>query len=193
MSFRCTVDHARRGPARSLHRSGRMARHCAPRRHSGNRAGTLDRAGGRASHPIHATRLARLVPAQARGAHNARDYGARSCSMTTAYRDSARPRGLLRKGARMAPYAVLEQLVSNAAVEHARALFLEYQASLNVDLCFQNFARELEQLPGDCAPPLGRLYLAWAGQEAAGCVALRPLPDHTAEMKRLYVRPPHRG
>jgi putative acetyltransferase len=78
-----------------------------------------------------------------------------------------------------------------------RELVKEYAASLNVDLCFQDFDAELASLPGQYAEPRGALRVALSNGELAGCCALRPL-DHVdyanaCEMKRLFVRPRFRG
>lgn len=80
-----------------------------------------------------------------------------------------------------------------ADVATARILFEEYQQSLGFSLCFQNFDAELAGLPGAYAPPAGRLLLAFAGAEPAGCVALRKIGEEICEMKRLWVRPAFRG
>ncbi|MHB1134884.1 MAG: GNAT family N-acetyltransferase [Chloroflexota bacterium] len=88
---------------------------------------------------------------------------------------------------------VLVEAYDAAALETVRALFGEYAASLDFDLCFQGFSAELAGLPGDYAPPDGRLFLALARGRPLGCVALRRLDATTAEMKRLFVRRGARG
>ncbi len=94
------------------------------------------------------------------------------------------------------------QAQSPEDMTQARALFQEYAKWLNVDLCFQGFDAELAGLPGDYAPPFGRLLLAGTHGVAFGCIALRPLDAGTrastaapriGEVKRLYVQPEQRG
>ena len=78
-------------------------------------------------------------------------------------------------------------------IENARSLFKEYAAWLEIDLCFQNFEKELSELPGDYAPPGGRLLLASVNKTLAGCIALKKIGEGVCEMKRLFVRPEFRG
>src|SRR2546430_15563363 len=85
------------------------------------------------------------------------------------------------------------QAESPLQVSQARELFLEYAQSLGFSLCFQNFDKELEELPGDYTPPEGRLLLAEYESQLAGCVALHKLEPGICEMKRLYLRPEFRG
>lgn len=85
------------------------------------------------------------------------------------------------------------QALSVAQIVQTRELFLEYAQSLGFSLCFQDFDKELAGLPGDYAPPEGRLLLAECGNQLAGCVGLHRLDPGNCEMKRLYVRPQFRG
>jgi carbonic anhydrase len=86
----------------------------------------------------------------------------------------------------------ITQASSKSDIEQARELFQEYEAGLGISLCFQNFAEELANLPGEYAPPRGRLLLAHEFDQLMGCVALRPVGPMTCEMKRLFVRPAYR-
>ena len=88
----------------------------------------------------------------------------------------------------------LIQAQSPEEIESARELFAEYASWVEISLCFQNFDKEVAELPGAYAPPSGRLFLAVDdGYQVMGCVALRKIGDGIGEMKRLYVRPEFRG
>ena len=79
------------------------------------------------------------------------------------------------------------------SIGRAQRLFLEYNATIAIDLEFQGFDHELANLPGRYAPPAGRLLLALSSNEPIGCIALRALGPETCELKRLYVRPAYQG
>ena len=95
------------------------------------------------------------------------------------------------------PQLSLKQALSPDDIEAARALFIDYQQDLGIDLCFQGFAAELQGLPGEYAEPSGALVLAYVDGMPAGCCGLRALvhSDHlnACEMKRLFVRRAFRG
>ena len=78
-------------------------------------------------------------------------------------------------------------------VDAFRALCRDYGDSIKGIALLTGFAEELAALPGPYAPPRGEILLARdPGGAVIGCVALRPLPDGTAETKRLYVVPAFR-
>ena len=87
----------------------------------------------------------------------------------------------------------IREALTPADVEQLRQLFVEYQAAIGIDLCFQGFAEELASLPGHYSRPAGCLLLAVDGATVLGGVGLRPLRGSDCEMKRLYVRPAGRG
>jgi putative acetyltransferase len=81
--------------------------------------------------------------------------------------------------------ARLVEATSAAQIDALRKLFAEYVLMVDAPACFVGFEQELASLPGEY-----RLFLA---DHDAGCVALRTVTPDSAEMKRLYVRPAHRG
>jgi ribosomal protein S18 acetylase RimI-like enzyme len=97
----------------------------------------------------------------------------------------------------MPPTYRLVEADTTARYQAARALIEEYAvqvgASMGVDLCFQNLAGELDQLPLMYGPPSGCLLLASRDEEWVGCCALRRFSDEVCEMKRLYIKSSARG
>jgi ribosomal protein S18 acetylase RimI-like enzyme len=89
----------------------------------------------------------------------------------------------------IAPVRTMDDLAATVG------LFRAYAASLDVDLSYQDFAAEMDSMPGKYAPPAGALLLARDAEgNRVGCVGLRSIePVGCCEMKRLYVAPAGRG
>src|SRR5512138_802312 len=86
-------------------------------------------------------------------------------------------------------------LVSDPAeFDKARVLFREYAELIKVDLCFQNFMNELKEIHVQYHQPTGGLILIIDNLtgEPVGCVGIRKLDNHVAELKRMYVREKYR-
>jgi ribosomal protein S18 acetylase RimI-like enzyme len=87
---------------------------------------------------------------------------------------------------------LMTHVESGPKLEEIRTLFLEYVQTLDFNLCFQNFDKELNELPGAYGLPRGRLILCEVDGKSVGCIALKPLEQGVCEMKRLFVRPEFR-
>ncbi len=98
---------------------------------------------------------------------------------------------------RKTPPPAIRRAVHAAEFEAARRLFVEYQAAIGLDLCFQGFQAELAELETRYSSPDSGLWMAWHGALPVGCAALRPESgpphDRAGELKRLYVRPDWQG
>lgn len=91
------------------------------------------------------------------------------------------------------PQISIVRVDSDEDLAEVRRLFIEYAASLPIDLAFQGFEQELLELPGQYGPPSGCILLARYRGNVAGCIAVRRLSDDICEGKRLYARPQFRG
>lgn len=74
-----------------------------------------------------------------------------------------------------------------------RQLIYEYADWLGIDLSFQDFEGEMAKLETLFTLPSGQYTFAMMGSVVAGGVGFRRIDEHTAEVKRLYVRPDHQG
>jgi len=77
--------------------------------------------------------------------------------------------------------------------KYAKTLFRAYAQSLDFDLSFQGFDKEMATFPEQYAPPKGSLLLAMSDNQPVGCVGIRYFGKSIGEMKRLYVIPAFRG
>ncbi len=93
----------------------------------------------------------------------------------------------------MPPTFCLREARLPADSPRLRAVIAEYIAWLDMDLSARGFAQEMAAFDNLFTLPSGLFLLAECGGEVAGCVGLLRHDDHTAEVKRLYVRPAHRG
>ena len=71
----------------------------------------------------------------------------------------------------------------------AADLFTAYAAWLAVDLGFQHFDEEVQQLQKVYAADAGGIILCKQNNAYIGCVAVRKITGDIAELKRMYVLP----
>ena len=116
-----------------------------------------------------------------------------STTSTAATGDNARNDVILRRASTSDDFDSFKQLCRE---------FNEWlQLRHNFDLSWQDFEKEMNNLPYPYGEPEGFIFLAMLGDQIAGCVALKPLPlainvqqgIRVCEMKRLFVKETSRG
>ncbi len=86
-----------------------------------------------------------------------------------------------------------EYILANNQLEYeaAQLLFNEYAQWLNIDLCFQNFDKELQQLSIMYATTTGGIVLCKKNNDFIGCSAIRKIDTTSCELKRMWVQLPY--
>ena len=77
--------------------------------------------------------------------------------------------------------------------EQMGKLIVEYVGTLDFQLTFQDYEREIAELPQTYGPPAGAAFLALDSREPVGTVGVRLFEGSICELKRMYVRPKERG
>ena len=87
----------------------------------------------------------------------------------------------------------IREVATHAEVAQVRALVRAHGDARSTTPGVEYVYADAERLPGPYIAPLGGLWLAVAEGSGVGCVALRPIDEHTAEVKRMFVDAQWRG
>jgi len=74
----------------------------------------------------------------------------------------------------------------------AKEIILEYADRLGIDLCFQNFDSEINNLQEMYSEPTGGLILAVINDKIIGVAGIRKFENDVCELKRMYVKKDYR-
>lgn len=83
--------------------------------------------------------------------------------------------------------------VSKKHYDDARNLFCNYASFINYDAGFPNFEAELLSLSTTYDGVHGDIIVAYSGENAVGCIAIKNNGNCLAELKRFYVLPKYHG
>ncbi len=87
-----------------------------------------------------------------------------------------------------------KKAVSEEDFEMGKVLFQNYAEGLGIDLAFQDFAGELEDIATQYGEPEGVLFLIFSKEkEAIGCFGVRKFSAGICELKRMYLKDRFRG
>ncbi|MEM9075952.1 MAG: GNAT family N-acetyltransferase [Bacteroidota bacterium] len=77
--------------------------------------------------------------------------------------------------------------------ELGKVLFQKYAEDIGIDLSFQGFDKELQEIKTQYGPPEGALFIVFSESIPIGCFALRKLDSKTCELKRMFLEKNERG
>jgi len=73
-------------------------------------------------------------------------------------------------------------------------LFMEYASQIKIDLGFQNFSKEIEDLEAQYSKPKGIIFIAYNNENTSlGCFGIREFDKGICELKRMYLKEEARG
>ncbi|MGP8076462.1 MAG: GNAT family N-acetyltransferase [Thermoplasmata archaeon] len=109
-----------------------------------------------------------------------------------------------RKGSKQDNYpdTTLRSVDWSKDIDNVRRYFQEYRQWIadhrdphasGISAGLASIDRQIAELPGAYGPPRGEVLLAFMKGEPVACDALRELGPKVGEIKRLYIRPDHRG
>ena len=88
----------------------------------------------------------------------------------------------------------LKEVISDKDYQTAVTLFKEYALEIDIDLEFQNFSKEIENIKNQYSRPQGIIFIVNGKKELAlGCFGIRQLEDSICELKRMYLKSEARG
>jgi len=69
-----------------------------------------------------------------------------------------------------------------------KQLLLEFATTIDFDLCYQSFVKELSSINEFYSPPNGIAFLLSHDNKTIGCVGLREITPGVAIVKRFFIR-----
>ncbi len=88
---------------------------------------------------------------------------------------------------------VIREASGDADIAEVRRLVIAHGSAIAATPGVEYVYADAARMPGPYVPPRGGIWLAVAGETAIGCVALRPVDEDAAEVKRMFVDSAWRG
>lgn len=89
---------------------------------------------------------------------------------------------------------MFKEAKSKKEYQIAVELFTEYASQIGVDLGFQDFDSEIQNIESQYSRPNGVVFIVYHDREQPiGCFGIRSFEDAICELKRMYIKEEARG